>query len=161
MLCCFWNYGLNSTSVKNATGFTPFQLVYCVETIFPIECEIPSLRIAIQLLPETSALEARLVELEHLDETRRDAATTNEAHKHCVKLQYDKSIHPRIFSEGDLVLLYHQASDALGAGKFVAMWHGPYVVKRVLNKGSYELQDCEGGCLKEPCNGLYLKKYYA
>lgn len=121
-----------------------------MEAIFLIECEIRSLKLAVQLLPETSALEARLVELEQLDETRRDAATTNEAHKCHVKLQYDKSVYPRIFSEGDLVLVYDQASDALGAGKFVAMWHGPYVVKRVLNKGSYELQDCEGGCLKEP-----------
>ena len=132
-----------------------------METIFSIECEIASLKIAVQLLPEISALEARLVELEHLYETHRHAATTNEAHKHRVKLQYDKSVHPRIFSEGDLVLVYDQASDALGAGKFVAMWHGPYIVKHVLSKGSYELQDFEGGCLKEPRNELYLKKIYA
>ena len=84
------------------------------------------------------------MELEHLDETCKDMATANEAHKHRVKLQYDKSVHPRIFSEGDLVLVYDQANDALGAGKFVAMWHGPYIVKRVLSKGSYELQDFEG-----------------
>ena len=79
------------------------------------------------------------MELEHLNETCRDAETTNEAHKCHVKLQYDKSIHPRIFSKGDLVLVYDQASDALGAGKFVAMWHGPYIVKCVLSRGSYEL----------------------
>ena len=101
------------------------------------------------------------MELEKLDETHRDVATANEAHKLRVKLQYDKSVHPSIFSEGDLILVYDQVSDALGAGKFVMMWHGPYIVKRVLNRGSYELQDFEGGCLKEPCNGLYLKKYYA
>ena len=127
------------TSVKTATGFTPFQLVYGVEAIFPIECEIPSLRIAVQLLPETSALEAKLVELEQLDETCRDVATANEAHKRHVKIQYDKPIHPRIFSEGDLVLVYDQANDTLGAEKFVTMWHGPYIVKCVLSKGSYEL----------------------
>ena len=131
-----WAY---QTSVKTATGFTPFQLVYGVEAIFPIECEIPSLKIAVQLLPETFALEARLVELEQLDETRRDAATTNEAHKRRVKLQYDKFVYPRISSKGDIVLVYDQASDALGVGKFVAMWHGPYIVKCVLSKGSYEL----------------------
>ena len=153
-----WAYRM---SVKTATGFTPFQLVYGTEALFPIECEIPSLRIAIQLLPQTSVLEARLVELKHLDETRRDAAIANKAHKHRVKLQYDKSVRPRIFSEGDLVFVYDQANDALGAGKFVMMWHGPYIVKRVLSRGSYELQDFEGGWFKEPRNGLYLKKYYA
>ena len=132
-----------------------------MEAIFLIECEIPSLKLAVQLLPKTSALEERLVELEQLDETHRYVATTNEAHKRRVKLQYDKFVCPRIFSKGDLVLVYDQASDALGTGKFVAMWHGPYIVKRVLNKGSYELQSYEGNCLKEPCNGFYLKKYYA
>ena len=41
------------------------------------------------------------------------------------------------------------------------MWHGPYVVKHVLEKGAYELVDYEGTALAEPINGLYLKKYYA
>lgn len=129
--------------------------MYGLESIFLIECEIPSLKIAIQLLPETSALE------EKLDETYWYAATANEAHKHRVKTQHDKSVHPRVFSEGNLLLVYDQANDALRADKFVAMWHGPYIIKRVLSKGSYELQDYEGNCLKDPRNGLYLKKYYS
>ena len=53
--------------VKTATGFTPFQLVYGLESIYLVECEIPSLKLAIELLPETSSLEERLVHLEHLD----------------------------------------------------------------------------------------------
>jgi hypothetical protein len=80
--------------------------VYGLESIFLIECEIPSLKLAVQLLPKTSALEERLVELKKLDETYWDVATSNEAHKCCVKTQYDKSVHPRIFFEGDLVLVY-------------------------------------------------------
>ena len=97
LFLALWAY---QTLVKTATGFTPLQLVYGVEAIFLIECEISSLKLAVQLLPETSALEARLVKLEQLDETRRDAATTNEAHKRRAKLQYDKSVHPRIFLKG-------------------------------------------------------------
>ena len=41
------------------------------------------------------------------------------------------------------------------------MWHGPYIVKRVLQKGAYELIDNEGNPLNKPRNGMYLKKYYA
>ena len=52
-------------------------------------------------------------------------------------------------------------NNPLGEGKFNPMWHGPYVVKRVLEKGAYELVDYEGTTLVEPRNGLYLKKYYA
>ena len=84
-----------------------------------------------------------------------------EVNKRHVKVQYDKSIHLRRFSEGDLVLLWDQAKEPLGAGKFNPMWHGPYVDKHVLEKGAYELVDYEGISLVEPRNGIYLKKYYA
>ena len=46
-----WVY---QTSMKNASGFTPFQLVYGLEAILPIQCEIPSFELAIDLLPDTS-----------------------------------------------------------------------------------------------------------
>ena len=83
-----------------------------------------------------------------------------EVNKRRVKVQYDKSTCPRRFSEGDLVLLWNQAKEPLGAGKFNPMCNGPYIVKRVLEKGAYELVDYEGTALAEPRNGLYLKKYY-
>ena len=46
-----WAY---RTSVKTSIGFTPFQLVYGLEAVLPIECEISSLKLAIELLPATS-----------------------------------------------------------------------------------------------------------
>ena len=84
-----------------------------------------------------------------------------EVNKRRVKVQYDKYVHPRRFSEGDLVLLWDQPKELFGAGKFNPMWCGPYVVKRVLEKGAFELVDYERTALAEPRNGLYLKKYYA
>ena len=102
-----------------------------------------------------------MVHLEQLDEQRRDALVALEVNKHRVKVQYDKSVCPRRFSEGDLVLLSDQDKEPLGAGKFNPMCHGPYVVKHVLEKGAYELVDYEGTALAEPRNGLYLKKYYS
>ena len=50
LFSALWSY---QTSVKTATGFTPFQLVYGLEVVFPIECEIPSLKLTIELLPHT------------------------------------------------------------------------------------------------------------
>ena len=55
------------TNVKNATGFSPFQLVYEVEAVAPVECKITSLKIAIRVLHDTTNLEERLLHLEHLD----------------------------------------------------------------------------------------------
>ena len=89
MYLTLWAY---RTSVRNATGFTPFQLVYDMEAILPIQCEIPSLKLAIDLLPDTSKEEACLLNLIHLDETRHEAQFPNEAHKRRIKAQYDKHV---------------------------------------------------------------------
>jgi hypothetical protein len=94
LFSALWAY---RTSVKSATGFTPFQLVYGVEAILPIECEIPSLKLVVELLPNTSAEEERLLYLMRLDETRHDATLVIEAQKKRVKAQYDKHVKPRIF----------------------------------------------------------------
>ena len=100
-----------------------------MEVVLPIECEISSLQIAIKLLPGTSEEEKCVLYLAQLDENRRDVALAIETHAKIIKAQYDRNVTPRNFSEGDLVLLYGQANDKLGARKFVPMWHGPYVVK--------------------------------
>ena len=99
--------------------------------------------------------------LNNLDETQRDAALDNEAHKKCVKAQYDKFIQPRVFNEGDLVLTYDQRYDKLGKCKFESMWYGPFVISKVLEKGAYELVYYDGIPLGKPHNGFYLKMYYA
>ena len=132
-----------------------------MEAILPIECEIPSLKLVVELLPNTSAEEECLLYLMRLDETRSDTTLVLEAQKKRVKAQYDKHVKPRVFSEGDLVLLYEQDKNVLGAGKFKPMWCGPYIVSKVLVEGAYELVYYDGVPLGEPRNGLYLKKYYA
>ena len=73
------------TNVKTATGFSPFKLVHGVEAITLIECEIPSLRISIHVLPDTTELNECLLHLEHLDEQCRDVLIANQAHKNRVK----------------------------------------------------------------------------
>ena len=99
--------------------------------------------------------------LNKIDETQCDVSLANEAHKRQMKVQYDRTIQPRSFNEGDLVLTYDQKNDKMGAGKFESMWHGPYIISHVLEKGSYELVDYNGIPLGEPQNGLYLKIHYA
>ena len=107
-----WNHILFSflwayrTLVKTTTSFTPFHLVYGLKVVLSIQCQILSLKLVVELLPDTSTEEERFLYLNNLDETRRDATLANEAHKKCVKVQYDKFVQPRAFNEGDLVLTY-------------------------------------------------------
>ena len=132
-----------------------------MEATLPIECEIPSLKLVVELLLNTSPKEKHLLYFERLDETRSFAALVIEAHKKQVKAHFDQSISSRSFIEGDLILLYDQAHDKLVAGKFQPMWHGPYIFKHVLQIRAYELIDYEGPLLDQPRSGLYIKNYYA
>lgn len=98
-----WAYG---TTVKTSTDFTPFQLIYGLEVVLPIKCEITSLKLVIELLLATSANEKRFLHLAHLDENRCNGILVSEAYQKCVKAQYDQNINPCTYSEGDLVLVY-------------------------------------------------------
>ena len=64
-----WAY---RTTVKNSTGFTHFQLVYRMEANLLIECEIPSLKLVVELFPNTTIYEEiflylnKLMKLDHM-----------------------------------------------------------------------------------------------
>ena len=118
------------------------------------------MHIVIELLPDTSPLEQRLLSLEQADEDRRATLQNIEATKNRSKSSYEKHVHPRTFHEGDLVLAYDQAHDKTGKGKFESMWQGPYIVQTCLGKGAYILADSEGHPFSNPRNGLYLKHFY-
>ena len=62
---------------------------------------------------------------------------------------------------GNLFFSGTKTNNPLRAGKFRYMWLGPYIVSKVLKKGTNELIGFDGNKLSEPRNGLYLKKYYA
>jgi hypothetical protein len=69
------------TTMKTATSFTPFHLVHGLKATLPIECEIPTLRIAIELLPDTAPMDQCLLNLESLDEDRQSSLQNNEVAK--------------------------------------------------------------------------------
>jgi len=78
LFSALWAY---RTSVKTSTGFIPFQLVYVLEVVIPIECEISSLKLVVELLPNTTPEEECPLYLACLDEARRNATLSKEAHK--------------------------------------------------------------------------------
>ena len=59
-----------------------------VDSILPIECKIPSLKLVVEHFLETSELEEHLVRLEQLDEHCRDALVALEVNNRRVKAQY-------------------------------------------------------------------------
>jgi len=89
-----WDY---RNSAKIVTRFTPFQLVYGVEAVLSIKYKIPSLKLIIELFPNTSIKEESLLDVAYFDEQHHDATLANETCKKCFKSQYEKYVCPRVF----------------------------------------------------------------
>jgi hypothetical protein len=95
-----------------------FHLIHGIEATLPIECEIPTLLITIELLPDTAPMEQSLLTLESLDEDRRSSFKHKETTKKSSKSIFDCHVNLFSFNDGHLVLAYDIAHDTLNHRKF-------------------------------------------
>ena len=158
-----WAY---RSSPKTATGFTPFSLVYGTDTISPTELVVPTPRVIQGSDLEADAnicAEARMVDLEGLDESREVARLKSQRNYQRMANAYSKTLQVRIFAEGQLVL---KAADFVRRGlpspsKFSLNWEGPYLIREAHGSGYYKLSKSDGTTLADPINGKWLKHYYS
>jgi hypothetical protein len=66
---------------KDCHQFLTFSTRLRARSSLSNECQIPSLNLVVQLLPDTSPLEEHLLYIKQLDEQCRDESLANEAHK--------------------------------------------------------------------------------
>ena len=151
-----WAY---RTTVRNATGETPFSLAYGVEAVVPIETELPTFRI--KTFNEEGNDEALRAELDLIDEKRANALTRLAAQKRKVERHFNSKVKLRGFADGSLVLRkVFPNTQVKGAGVFGPTWEGPYRVRRAIHKGTYELENLEGRAFTHPWNAEHLRQYY-
>ena len=154
------------SSVKTATGFSPFSLVYGTEAICPVELVVLTPRVILEENEEDTEdtnNQRRLVDLEGLDEEREVARRRSLRYKQRMAKAYARTIHPRAFTEEQLVLrtTEHVRKNLLGPSKFAPKWEGPYIIREAHDSGYYYLTKEDGTFLRDPINGKWLKQYYA
>ena len=158
-----WAY---RSSPKTAIGFTPFSLVYGTDTISPTELVVPTPRVLQGSDLEVDAnicAEARMADLEGLDESRELARLKSQHNYQKMANAYGKTLKVRIFAKGQLVL---KATDFVRSGlpspsKFSPNWEGPYLIREAHGSGYYKLSKFDGTTLADPINGKWLKHYYS
>lgn len=153
------------TYVRIATGATPFSLVYGDEAIFPLELEIPSLKISLQGdIPYEDARKARLQQLEMLDGKRIRAIEHQKVYNAKLKREFGKKIKATQFKIGDLILkenINKTTANEKAKGKFEPNWLGPYVVADEIGSGAYRLSTLDGKEEPKTFNAIHLKHFYA
>ncbi|RDX93005.1 Pol polyprotein, partial [Mucuna pruriens] len=97
------------TLIRTSTGANPYSLVYHTKVVLPVEVEIPSLRVLIE------------VELSDAEWKR-------------IKSAFDKEVRPHVFKEGDLVLRKILPNIRDQRGKWAPNDEGPYMVKHVFSR---------------------------
>uniref|UniRef100_A0A2N9INS0 RNA-directed DNA polymerase n=1 Tax=Fagus sylvatica TaxID=28930 RepID=A0A2N9INS0_FAGSY len=158
-----WAY---RSSPKTATGFTPFSLVYGTDTISPTELVVPSPRVMQGSELEVDAnmcAEARMADLEGLDEARDLAKAKSQRNYQKMANVYNKALRVRIFGEGQMVLKAAEfvRRNLPSPSKFSPNWDGPYIIREAHGSGYYRLSKSDGTTLADPINGKWLKHYYS
>eukprot|EP00253_Pinus_taeda_P033158 PITA_33158 len=99
-----WTY---RTTWRSTTGYSPYQLVFGKQPIFPIEFEIQTLRTAQEVgLNLSEAQINRLQQINELDEIRLSALQNTALIQQQRAKWHDALIKNKVFHEGDWALLY-------------------------------------------------------
>ena len=102
------------------------------------------------------------MDLEGVEEKKGEAEKRIMAYHKRITQAYNRTVKPRQFKEGDLVLrvVEHVRRQISGSSKFAPQWEGPFIVKKAYQSGYYLLVS-HSGVLMSPINGKWLKLYHS
>jgi hypothetical protein len=144
------------TTPSQATGFTPFFLVYGAEAILPTDLEYGS--------PRTRAYDDRRNQtnredsLDQLEEARNMALLHSARYQQSLRRYHARGVRSRDLRVGDLVLRLRQ--DARGRHKLTPPWEGSFVIAKVLKPRTYKLANNQGEVYSNAWNIRQLRRFY-
>uniref|UniRef100_A0A2N9ERH4 Uncharacterized protein n=1 Tax=Fagus sylvatica TaxID=28930 RepID=A0A2N9ERH4_FAGSY len=99
--------------------------------------------------------------LDLIDEVREQAMGRMKRYQEKMTRHHNAKVKARRFEIGDLVLRkVTPATKDPTQGKLGPNWEGPYRVIEIHRRGTYHLENMDGGRLPHPWNIEHLKKYY-
>eukprot|EP00253_Pinus_taeda_P015124 PITA_15124 len=151
-----WAY---RTTWRNTTGHTTYELVYGKQILFPIEFQIITFKMEIQLgLDLLQAQKHRLEQLNELDEIRQEAVQRTSIFQQQRAKWHDKYIKDKRFQVGYCALLFDSKFKYFQR-KFQTHWLGPYEIEKVFSNGAVRIRIIDESKTPLLVNGHRLKIY--
>eukprot|EP00253_Pinus_taeda_P032423 PITA_32423 len=152
-----WAY---RTTWRNTTEHTSYELVYGKEVLLPIEFQVKTFKMAVQLGMDLSeAQKHRLEQLNELDEIRQEAIQRTDLVQHQRAKWHDKYIKDKKFEEGDWALLFDSKFKDFQS-KFQTHWLGQYEIEKVFSNGAVRIKTIDEHQTPLILNGHKLKIYH-
>jgi len=152
-------------STSRSTGYSPFELVFGVRPVLPIDMEEKTWLAADWEGVKTRGdlLKKRVAAMEGKEELVEEARRKMKRAREASIAYLDKVNAHRIrpaLEEGQLVLVLNQLKHDTHTQKLSPRWHGPYRVVTRLTKGSYVLAELDGAVIARAYASKRLRRYY-
>jgi hypothetical protein len=125
---------------SQATGFTPFFLVYGSEAILPTDLEYGSP--GTRAYDDRSNQTSREDSLDQLKDARDMALLHSARYQQSLRRYHARGVRSRDLQVGDFVLRLRQ--DARGRHKLTPPWEGPFIIAKILKPRTYKLANSQG-----------------
>ncbi|KAL8153701.1 hypothetical protein V2J09_011461, partial [Rumex salicifolius] len=130
------------TTPRYTTGVSPFQMVYGMDVVVPIEVLAPSNKV--QNFDQSLNEESMLIAMYLRDEMRAKAALKEKEFKRCTRLYHDRNAKVRPLIPGVLVLRRTEG------GKFDPKWEGPFLPCMEVVPGDFKLCEQNDSLAQDP-----------